>query len=76
MARGKQAKRKSWTMGYASVEDTQGSHGEIFTSWREIFKPLYGIDIPDDKTTKVLEKINPLILVAVLAILAILGVML
>jgi hypothetical protein len=76
MARGKQAKRKSWTMGYASVEDTQGSHGEIFTSWKEIFKPLYDITIPDEKTTKALEKINPLILVAVLAILAILGVML
>jgi hypothetical protein len=76
MARGKQAKKKSWTMGYASVEDTQGSHGEIFTSWREIFKPIYDIDIPDEETTKALEKINPLVLVAVLTILAILGVML
>jgi hypothetical protein len=63
-------------MGYASVEDTQGSHGEIFTSWREIFRPLYNIDIPDEESIKALEKINPLILFAVLALLATLGVML
>jgi len=74
--RAKPAKRKSWTMGYASVEDTQGSHGEIFTSWREIFRPLYNIDIPDEESIKALEKINPLILFAVLALLATLGVML
>ena len=75
-ARAKLAKRKSWTMGYASVEDTKTSHGEIFTSWREIFRPLYSISIPDDVATKALDKINPLILFAVLAILATLGVML
>jgi hypothetical protein len=76
MVRAKPVKRKSWTMGYALVEDTQGSHGEIFTSWREIFKPLYDINFPDEETTKALEKINPLILFTVLALLATLEVML
>jgi len=74
--RAKPAKRKSWTMGYASVEDTQGSHGEIFSSWREIFRSLYSIAIPDEESTKALEKINPLILFAVLVLLATIGVML
>ena len=76
MTRAKLAKRKSWTMGYASIEDAETSRGEIFTSWREIFSPLYSIRVPDEAATKALDKINPLILFAVLAMLATLGVIL
>jgi hypothetical protein len=76
ISRAKLVKRKSWTMGYASVEDTQTSHGEIFTSWREIFRPLYSISVPDEGASKALDKINPLILFVVLAMLATIGVML
>ena len=56
MVLAKPTKSKSWTMGYARVEDTQGSHGEIFTSWREIFKPLYDIDFPDEEAAKATRK--------------------
>ena len=69
----KPGKTKSWMTGYASVEDLKGSRGEIFTSWREIFKPIYGIEIPDDGVSIALENISPipLTLLVMLAILVV-----
>ena len=66
---------KSWMTGYATVDDLQGSRGEIFTAWREIFKPAYDIRIPDDGVSQAIEKTNPLILLVIIIMLAIIGVM-
>ncbi len=70
----KSGKTKSWMTGYASVEDLKGSRGEIFTSWKEIFKPIYDIGVPDDGVSQALERISPLIPLTLLVILAILVV--
>jgi hypothetical protein len=70
----KSGKTKSWMTGYASVEDLKGSRGEIFTSWKEIFKPIYDIGVPNDGVSQALERISPLIPLTLLVILAILVV--
>ena len=75
MGGAKPGKIKSWMTGYTTVDDLQGSRGEIFTAWREIFKPVYDIRIPDDGVSQALEKTNPLILLALIVMLAIIGVM-
>jgi hypothetical protein len=74
MGGAKPGKIKSWMTGYTTVDDLQGSRGEIFTAWREIFKPVYDIRIPDDGVSQALEKTNPLILLALIVMLAIIGV--
>jgi len=72
---GKPGKVKSWMTGYATVEDLQGSKGEIFTAWREIFRSVYNIRIPDDGVSRTLDRINPLMLLVLIVVLAIIGVM-
>jgi hypothetical protein len=75
MGSAKPGRIKSWMTGYATVDDLQGSRGEIFTAWREIFKPVYDIRIPDDGVSRTLERANPLILLVIIIMLAIIGVM-
>ena len=72
---GKPGKVKSWMTGYATVDDLQGSKGEIFTAWREIFRSVYNIRIPDDGVSRTLDRINPLMLLVLIVVLAIIGVM-
>ena len=74
MAGAKPVKAKSWMGGYAGVDDLRGSRGEIFTSWREIFKPLYDLRSPDEGVSGAIEGTNPLIILAIVAVLAIIGV--
>ena len=66
-------KRRSWTTGYAGMSDLSGSHGEVFTSWTEIFKPFYSIRVPDDKVSAYLERLNPVIILLALVLLTLLG---
>jgi hypothetical protein len=72
-SRSKVVKRKSWITGYAGIADLGGSRGEVFTSWSEIFKPLYAIKVPDDRASAVLEKLNPILILLVLAAVTVLG---
>lgn len=72
----KPGKARSWTTGYARIGELQGSRGEVFTSWGEIFRPLYGVRVPDDGATEALGRTNPLITLAAIAALVILGVLL
>ena len=69
----KVVKRKSWTTGYARIADLGGSRGEVFTSWAEIFKPVYAIKVPDDHASAVLEQLNPILILLVLAAVTVLG---
>ena len=72
-SRSKVVKRKSWITGYAGIADLGGSRGEVFTSWSEIFKSLYAIRIPDDRASAVLERLNPILILLVLAAVTVLG---
>ncbi len=72
-SRSKVVKRKSWTTGYAGIADLGGSRGEVFTSWAEIFKPIYSIRVPDDRASAVLERLNPVLILLVLAAITALG---
>ena len=72
-SRSKVVKRKSWTTGYAGIADLGGSRGEVFTSWAEIFKPVYSIRVPDDRASAVLERLNPVLILLVLAAITALG---
>jgi hypothetical protein len=69
----KPAKKKSWTTGYTSVDELHESRGEVLTLWKEIFKPIYHIGVPDDKASQIVEKINPAILLLLFVILVVLG---
>jgi len=75
MGGAKPVKFKSWMGGYAGVGDLQGSKGEIFTSSTEIFKLVYDFKSPDDGVSGAMERANPLIILAFIAALAIVGVM-
>jgi hypothetical protein len=72
----KPGKARSWTTGYARVGELQGSRGEVFTSWGEIFRPLYGVRVPDDGAAEALGRVNPLVTLVAIAALVILGVLL
>jgi hypothetical protein len=69
----KVVKRKSWTTGYARIVDLGGSRGEVFTSWAEIFKPVYAVRIPDEPASMVLERLNPALILLVLVAMTALG---
>ena len=69
----KPSKTKSWTTGYTSVDELHESRGEIFTLWKEIFKPIYDIDVPDDRASETLGRMSPAILFVVLVALVVLG---
>ncbi len=72
----KPGKTKSWTTGYARAGEIQGARGEVFTSWQEIFAPLYKIMVPDEDASEAVGKMNPLLVVAVIAVLVALEVLL
>jgi hypothetical protein len=69
----KPSKMRSWTTGYATLNELRESRGEIFTSWREIFEPIYAIKVPDDKASEIVGKINPIIIFVTLAVFAVIG---
>ncbi len=69
----KAVKRKSWTTGYAGIADLGGSRGEVFTSWTEIFKPVYAIRVPDDRASAALKRLNPALILLVLVAMTALG---
>jgi hypothetical protein len=66
-------KAKSWTTGYTSVDELHESRGEIFTLWKEIFKPIYDIKVPDDRASETVGRINPVIILVMLVMLVVLG---
>jgi hypothetical protein len=74
-SRFKPVKRKSWFTGYAGIADLGGSRGEVFTSWAEIFKPVYTIRVPDDRISAILERLNPVLILLVLLAVTVIGVM-
>jgi hypothetical protein len=73
MAFAKPSKMRSWTTGYATLNELRESRGEIFTSWRENFEPIYAIKVPDDKASEIVGKINPIIIFVTLAVFAVIG---
>ena len=65
-----------WTTGYASTSELKSSHGEIFTLWEDIFRPIYAITIPDEKIVNKISRIHTAILLAILVIIVVGGAML
>ncbi len=72
----KPGKARSWTTGYARIGELQGPRGEVFTSWGEIFRPIYRVRVPDEGAAEALGRVNPLVTLAAVAALVILGVLL
>lgn len=62
----KVVKTELWSTGYTSTEELSKQRGEVFTLWKEIFKPLYGIRVPDQAFSRVVGKLHPIILLVIL----------
>ena len=65
----KTVKTEPWSTGYERIQEISKQRGEIFTLWKEIFRPLYAIRVPDEEISRLVGKVHPAILMVTFILL-------
>jgi hypothetical protein len=66
----KTVRTEPWLTGYGKIQEISKQRGEIFTLWKEILHPLYTIRVPDEKISRLVGKVHPVILMVTFILLA------
>ncbi|MBN1683802.1 hypothetical protein JW865_09660 [Candidatus Bathyarchaeota archaeon] len=65
---------ESWTTGYTSMHEIQESKDDPLKAWRDVFRFVYSIKIPDEEITSKISKINSNLLYLIIILLTVLEV--